>query len=193
MFHHTLCQKPCLLLFSVSHLSLLLFPLCLLLRHGTALYVLRAHISGELSLTLSFNLSYRDRLREQTGLTGNHVQASMTAESPVHSTTFRSTMLMRLPEMGSYGHLSSVQVQPPKDQYLSTPVRRYSGQVSVNTEPDPLAGGPGGSGVDTIASLGETISNHTGGIYDIISWDPRGVGKFTMSVTFLCAVIRRIC
>ncbi|KAG8698244.1 hypothetical protein FRC09_007334 [Ceratobasidium sp. 395] len=38
-------------------------------------------------------------------------------------------------------------------------------------------GGPGGSGVDYIlGSAGTTIMTTAGGSYDIVSWDPRGVG-----------------
>ncbi|CAE6456002.1 unnamed protein product [Rhizoctonia solani] len=38
-------------------------------------------------------------------------------------------------------------------------------------------GGPGGSGVDTIlGGDAEIMSNSAGGQYDIISWDPRGIG-----------------
>ncbi|KAL5637297.1 hypothetical protein ACGC1H_001066 [Rhizoctonia solani] len=38
-------------------------------------------------------------------------------------------------------------------------------------------GGPGGSGVDAIlGENAETISKSAGGQYDIISWDPRGIG-----------------
>ncbi|KAG8933516.1 hypothetical protein FRC02_011716 [Tulasnella sp. 418] len=39
-------------------------------------------------------------------------------------------------------------------------------------------GGPGGSGVSAISGGdGEFISNITGGFYDIVSWDPRGVNN----------------
>ncbi|KAG8707836.1 hypothetical protein FRC11_007094 [Ceratobasidium sp. 423] len=39
-------------------------------------------------------------------------------------------------------------------------------------------GGPGGSGVDTIlSSNAETISEIAGGQYDVVSWDPRGIGR----------------
>ncbi|CCO33747.1 Putative hydrolase Mb2247c OS=Mycobacterium bovis (strain ATCC BAA-935 / AF2122/97) GN=Mb2247c PE=3 SV=1 [Rhizoctonia solani AG-1 IB] len=39
-------------------------------------------------------------------------------------------------------------------------------------------GGPGGSGVDTIlSSNAEGLSAMSGGQYDVLSWDPRGVGK----------------
>ncbi|CCO31841.1 hypothetical protein BN14_05891 [Rhizoctonia solani AG-1 IB] len=39
-------------------------------------------------------------------------------------------------------------------------------------------GGPGGSGVDLIVSAAaEMISSMSGGQYDIVSWDPRGVGR----------------
>ncbi|QRV81574.1 tRNA-dihydrouridine synthase 4 [Ceratobasidium sp. AG-Ba] len=38
-------------------------------------------------------------------------------------------------------------------------------------------GGPGASGVDLVISeKSEQISNATGGYYDLVSWDPRGVG-----------------
>ncbi|KDN48830.1 hypothetical protein RSAG8_02817, partial [Rhizoctonia solani AG-8 WAC10335] len=39
-------------------------------------------------------------------------------------------------------------------------------------------GGPGGSGIDTILGWkGDKISEASGGQYDIVSWDPRGVGE----------------
>ncbi|KAG9124179.1 hypothetical protein FRC07_012564 [Ceratobasidium sp. 392] len=39
-------------------------------------------------------------------------------------------------------------------------------------------GGPGGEGVGYIlGSAGDTIMNAAGGAYDIVSWDPRGVGR----------------
>ncbi|GAB1526823.1 hypothetical protein RhiTH_009995 [Rhizoctonia solani] len=39
-------------------------------------------------------------------------------------------------------------------------------------------GGPGGSGVETIiSSNAEELSSMSGGQYDIVSWDPRGVGS----------------
>ncbi|QRV81714.1 Abhydrolase domain-containing protein [Ceratobasidium sp. AG-Ba] len=39
-------------------------------------------------------------------------------------------------------------------------------------------GGPGGSGVEMVLSAdAESISKTAGGYYDIVSWDPRGVGK----------------
>lgn len=42
-----------------------------------------------------------------------------------------------------------------------------------------LTGGPGGSGIDLILGYGQLMSNLTGGYYDIVSWDPRGVGYTT--------------
>lgn len=41
-------------------------------------------------------------------------------------------------------------------------------------------GGPGVSGVSFIAEDGMMYLNKTGGNYDIVSWDPRGVGLDTM-------------
>ncbi|KAG8721708.1 hypothetical protein FRC09_007499 [Ceratobasidium sp. 395] len=38
-------------------------------------------------------------------------------------------------------------------------------------------GGPGGSGVDMILGGADDVMSAAGGQYDIVSWDPRGVGK----------------
>lgn len=53
-------------------------------------------------------------------------------------------------------------------------------------------GGPGGSGVDLIAQGGGVINTLLQGAYDIVSWDPRGVGLFTSYVptNFLTTVFR---
>ncbi|CAE6409120.1 unnamed protein product [Rhizoctonia solani] len=41
-------------------------------------------------------------------------------------------------------------------------------------------GGPGGSGVETVqGSLGDSLMKSSGGQYDLVSWDPRGVGEST--------------
>jgi len=47
-----------------------------------------------------------------------------------------------------------------------------------------LVGGPGGAGVGLIPGFGPFLSEQLGGTYDIISWDPRGVGKYTLCVFF---------
>ncbi|KAF8319322.1 hypothetical protein DL93DRAFT_2074926 [Clavulina sp. PMI_390] len=44
-------------------------------------------------------------------------------------------------------------------------------------------GGPGGSGVSLIFTGGQGASMITGGQYDIVSWDPRGVGLTTPAIT----------
>ena len=49
----------------------------------------------------------------------------------------------------------------------------------------PPAGGPGASGIGFIPSIGPLISQQLGGTYDIISWDPRGVGDYTLHVSGL--------
>lgn len=46
------------------------------------------------------------------------------------------------------------------------------------TSHPPHRGGPGGSGVETIQAQGPLISQITGGVYDAVSWDPRGVGSY---------------
>lgn len=57
---------------------------------------------------------------------------------------------------------------PPSSVFFSDPLTRHTG-------------GPGESGIDLIAGYGQLMSNLTGGYYDIVSWDPRGVG-YTTSV-----------
>ncbi|MEU7104157.1 alpha/beta hydrolase [Streptomyces sp. NPDC046215] len=42
-----------------------------------------------------------------------------------------------------------------------------------------IAGGPGTSGVDRLAAKGPTLRQRTGGSYDLVSIDPRGVGRST--------------
>ncbi|PIL25655.1 hypothetical protein GSI_11405 [Ganoderma sinense ZZ0214-1] len=47
-------------------------------------------------------------------------------------------------------------------------------------------GGPGGSGLEALDSNGETLLEVTGGFYDIVSWDPRGVGSLTIPGEIFC-------
>ncbi|KAI9048570.1 hypothetical protein LZ554_007403 [Drepanopeziza brunnea f. sp. 'monogermtubi'] len=60
-------------------------------------------------------------------------------------------------------------------RYLSTVAAdQRLGSLLVNP------GGPGASGYSFVQSgAGEAISNITGGLYDVVGWDPRGVGKST--------------
>jgi len=43
-----------------------------------------------------------------------------------------------------------------------------------------LVGGPGGPGVEFLSVLGAQVSTYIQGQYDIVSWDPRGVGSYTL-------------
>jgi pimeloyl-ACP methyl ester carboxylesterase len=47
-------------------------------------------------------------------------------------------------------------------------------------------GGPGGSGVDFVTTTGKELSSIFWGKYDIVSWDPRGVGAFTTPGAVTC-------
>ena len=68
---------------------------------------------------------------------------------------------------------------------MSTLVRlRLRSATSVSAspifKPYDLIGGPGETGVGYVALDGMSLMNITGGNYDIVSWDPRGVGVDTM-------------
>ncbi|KAJ3160745.1 hypothetical protein HDU88_007851 [Geranomyces variabilis] len=57
-------------------------------------------------------------------------------------------------------------------------VRRLG--TSRNARLPPLfinPGGPGGSGIDFVINAGESIDDMVHGVYDLVSFDPRGVGK----------------
>ncbi|KAF9648255.1 hypothetical protein BDM02DRAFT_3115743 [Thelephora ganbajun] len=56
------------------------------------------------------------------------------------------------------------------------PLLLFCRERSLLTGP---TGGPGGSGIELILGYGQILSNLTGGYYDIVSWDPRGVGYTT--------------
>ncbi|RPD53038.1 alpha/beta-hydrolase [Lentinus tigrinus ALCF2SS1-6] len=47
-------------------------------------------------------------------------------------------------------------------------------------------GGPGGSGLQALQTDAEALMNRTGGTYDIVSWDPRGVGPYTYPGGVFC-------
>ena len=46
-----------------------------------------------------------------------------------------------------------------------------------------ITGGPGISGLTQFSTYKNLLLQLSGGMYDIISWDPRGVGSLTVSVS----------
>ncbi|KAL4932008.1 Alpha/Beta hydrolase protein [Aspergillus undulatus] len=69
---------------------------------------------------------------------------------------------------------------PDNGALAHVPIAKYNATVPKSQRKGSLLtnpGGPGSSGIDFLANgAGEGISNVTGGFYDIVSWDPRGVG-----------------
>ncbi|KAF7346759.1 Abhydrolase-4 domain-containing protein [Mycena sanguinolenta] len=61
----------------------------------------------------------------------------------------------------------------------------YRGPVLINP------GGPGGSGVDMIAWAGPMLSTIIGPEFDIIGFDPRGVGRSTPRISFFASRAER--
>ncbi|MFG2140798.1 alpha/beta hydrolase [Streptomyces sp. NPDC048650] len=55
-----------------------------------------------------------------------------------------------------------------------------------------IPGGPGGSGVDQLARKGKMLHKETAGAYDLVSFDPRGVGGSTTTSCRLRAADRRL-
>ncbi|KAI0665895.1 alpha/beta-hydrolase [Trametes maxima] len=47
-------------------------------------------------------------------------------------------------------------------------------------------GGPGVSGLESLTTDGPALLNHSGGVYDIISWDTRGIGPYTYPGDVFC-------
>ncbi|KAL4936392.1 hypothetical protein BDV06DRAFT_233437 [Aspergillus oleicola] len=70
---------------------------------------------------------------------------------------------------------------PDNGALAHVPIARYNATVPKSQRKGSLLtnpGGPGSSGIDFLANgAAEGISNVTGGYYDIVSWDPRGVGS----------------
>ncbi|KAI0769265.1 hypothetical protein BD413DRAFT_493416 [Trametes elegans] len=47
-------------------------------------------------------------------------------------------------------------------------------------------GGPGVSGIDAVAGYSRQLLYLTGGVYDVVGWDPRGVGSLTIPGEVYC-------
>ena len=55
------------------------------------------------------------------------------------------------------------------------------------------SGGPGGSGVSFVSLAGPSLNVLTEGRWDVISWDPRGVGKTEPTFRYALEVLAIIC
>ncbi|BCS18139.1 uncharacterized protein APUU_10967S [Aspergillus puulaauensis] len=70
---------------------------------------------------------------------------------------------------------------PDNGNLAHIPLARFNATVPTSQRKGHLLtnpGGPGSSGIDFLLNgAGEGIFNITGGFYDIVSWDPRGVGS----------------
>ncbi len=93
----------------------------------------------------------------------NHLNHS--DESPSHATI----ALIRKPSPFAL-------LTHPEDP--SKPHPRYRGPILFNP------GGPGGSGVDFIHQAGDLLAQALGEEFDLIGFDPRGVGRSTPKVAF---------
>ena len=68
-------------------------------------------------------------------------------------------------------HLAMTKIPSSLDIDSSSDKRRSLGSVLINY------GGPGVSGYHSSFSFGKNIHRSIGGKYDVISWDPRGIGR----------------
>ena len=73
-----------------------------------------------------------------------------------------------LPPNRQWGLFSSIQVR------VMLTRKRFTSLYDDST-----LGGPGSSGLELLNELSAYLLTQTGGHYDIVSWDPRGVGLST--------------
>ncbi|KAI0350507.1 alpha/beta-hydrolase [Trametes cingulata] len=90
---------------------------------------------------------------------------------PALSCSFMEVPLDYHDRSAGYGHLALIKAN-------ATHARR--GTIFYNP------GGPGGSGLQALDSFSATALALTGGHYDIVSWDPRGVGPLTIPGDISC-------
>ena len=124
------------------------------------------------------------------GSTGVLVQTHPTTTSSV--VISRSLSIGRMDPPGKLGSRLPNTVRrthPGRVLFFPTqvcPLLSFSRERSPLTR---LTGGPGEPGISHVIGFGELLSNLTGGYYDIVSWDPRGVGYTTWAFTPLCCLL----
>ncbi|TFK83375.1 hypothetical protein K466DRAFT_655259 [Polyporus arcularius HHB13444] len=75
-----------------------------------------------------------------------------------------------------------MQLESVADRYSSTPVSKRSSCRRGSRCHHSIAGGPGDSGIDSVSDNKELLLTVSGGVYDVVSWDPRGVGNLTTTL-----------
>lgn len=78
------------------------------------------------------------------------------------------------------GHaaIALIRVPSPLSSTKAKPHPRYRGPILFNP------GGPGGSGVALLLGTGDLLAQILGDEFDLVSFDPRGVGRSTPKVQF---------
>ncbi|KAM5533232.1 hypothetical protein V8D89_013097 [Ganoderma adspersum] len=91
-----------------------------------------------------------------------------------------------------YGNLSCAYLDVPLDYHNTSAGNGQLLVVKANATGERKGtiflnpGGPGVSGLSSLATDGEALMNRTGGAYDFVSWDPRGVGPYTYPGNVYC-------
>ncbi|KDR86162.1 hypothetical protein GALMADRAFT_132746 [Galerina marginata CBS 339.88] len=135
-------------------------------------------------VALHFILMSRSQVYAKTDFEGSALDASNLSwtscySSPLQCSRLTAPLNYSNPNAGSIS-LALIRIPSPLS---GTP--SYRGPILFNP------GGPGGSGVQGIAAFGAQIATAVGPEFDVVSFDPRGVGNSTPSISFFNSDIER--